>query len=127
MQPGLLDPARSALLGSRCVDCGATHFPPKSGCPDCHGVNINPVPLGSEGYVRTFSIVRAAPSRFEQPYVIAYVALADSDIQVFAPVKGIDIDEVRIGMPVRVSIEALRQDADGTDVIAYCFRPREPT
>ncbi|MGE4014415.1 MAG: Zn-ribbon domain-containing OB-fold protein, partial [Alphaproteobacteria bacterium] len=66
---------------------------------------MTPVPLGSKGYVRTFSIVRAAPSRFEQPYVIAYVALDDTDIQVFAPVKGIEFDKVYIGMPVRVSIE----------------------
>lgn len=123
MQPGLFDVARGVLLGSKCTTCGVTHFPPKSACPDCHGADVAAVPLPTHGQVRTFSVVRAAPSRFEQPYVIAFVALANTDLQVFAPLKGIAVNKVHIGMDVRVSIEALRQDADGTDVIAYCFRP----
>lgn len=123
LRPGLFQTDPPALLGSRCVDCGVVHYPPKRACPDCHGGDVTAVALSTRGVVRAVTVVRNAPTFFQQPYALAYVELAEG-IQIFTQLAGIDPDQIHIGMSVELSIEPLRKDVDGTtDVIAYRFRP----
>lgn len=123
MRPGLFQTDPPALLGSRCADCDALHYPPKRACPDCHGQNITAQPLSTRGVISAVTVVRNAPTFFPQPYALAYVELPEG-IRIFTQLADVDLDTVRIGMPVELSIEPIRKDADGTtDVIAYRFHP----
>jgi uncharacterized OB-fold protein len=122
LREGLFDTQPPRLLASECSDCGAFHFPPRRGCPDCHGVNVRPRSLSTKGDIRTFTIVRNAPSLFEQPYAIAFVALPEG-VQVFAQIVDTPFTDIRIGLPVELVIRVIRHDeARQTDIVAYSFR-----
>lgn len=115
------DPPR--LLASECADCGSVRFPPKQACPDCRGSSVRPRPLSTSGTVRTFTVVRNAPSIFALPYVLAYVELPEG-VQVFSQVTDVSGDDVEIGMPVELVIGPIRHDPEeNLDIVAYTFRP----
>ncbi|MDP1818593.1 MAG: Zn-ribbon domain-containing OB-fold protein [Acidimicrobiales bacterium] len=125
LREGLFRVDPDGLLASRCDACGSLHFPPKRACPDCHGDAVSAHALGTRGTVRSFTVVRNAPTFFPQPYVLAYVELPEG-LQVFTQLGGVEPEAVQIGMQVQLSIEPIRKDVDGvTDVIAYRFHPVE--
>lgn len=116
-----LDPP--TLLGSRCSTCATTHFPPRPACPDCGATIVESAALPDTGVIETYTVVRAAPSIHPQPYVIAWVALDDSQLQVFARVVDVDPDRVAVGDPVALDVCPVRIDDDGVEVHSYCWRP----
>lgn len=125
LREGLFDLHPPQLLASQCADCSAIHFPPRKACPDCHGVDVRPRALSTTGTIRTFTIVRNAPSLFPQPYVIAFVAVPEG-VQIFAQIVDTPFADIRIGLPVELVIRVIRYDqARGTDIVAYSFRGQD--
>jgi uncharacterized OB-fold protein len=124
LREGLFEVDPPALVGSRCTECGASHFPPKAACPDCHAADVVAERLPTRGSIRTFTVVRNAPSLFRQPYMLAYVQLHGSNLQVFAQLSDVEGDDVSIGMPVELRIGPLFDEDDGQrQVVAYTFAP----
>jgi len=122
LREGLFDVDPPHLLASECEDCHAIHFPPRKGCPDCHGMNARPHALSTSGTIRTFTIVRNAPSLFPQPYAIVFVALPEN-IQVFAQIVDTPLEDIHIGLPVQLVVKAIRHDEERQlDIVAYAFR-----
>ncbi len=80
------------------------------------------VPLSTEGTVYTYTVVHQSTPAFEVPYVLGYVDLAEG-VRVLGQITGCDPGDVRIGMPVVLTVEPFGEDEEGRELAGYRFRP----
>ncbi|MFT4977803.1 MAG: putative OB-fold protein [Myxococcota bacterium] len=90
------------LEGRRCPSCQKVYVPPRGACPTCAEPLDEAVPVGPNGTVTTFSIIRIP---FEgqvltPPYACAHVLLDSADVPLLHIVGGCEVEAVRIGMRV---------------------------
>jgi hypothetical protein len=90
------------LMVQRCTACGELAVPPKRLCPGCHGREWERVPLGSEGEIASFTVIRVAPGRLagEAPYAIVVVRFPEG-VSLLGRTTGIPLEALRVGLPVR--------------------------
>lgn len=87
------------------------------------------VQLAREGTLWSWTIQRfrpksppyAGPEHFE-PFAVGYVELPGQAI-VEARLTDVAFEELRIGMPLTLTIVPFATDPDGTAVLMYAFRP----
>jgi uncharacterized protein len=105
---GYWEQAREGLLVlQHCRDCGWSGHPPLPRCPHCHGADLGWHEVSGEGTVYSCTVVRHATHAAlagRVPYVIAIVQLAEGP-RVVSGIAGAAPDDVRVGMPVRVTFE----------------------
>lgn len=68
------------LLLQRCGSCGAHQFYPRMMCCKCNSVAVEWVRASGHGRIRSYTVVRRAPSRAyaaEAPYIVALIELAE--------------------------------------------------
>jgi hypothetical protein len=85
------------LLLPRCRNCGRLHWYPRAFCPYCFSGALEQVEASGDGTIHAFSVMR----RTQEPYAIAYVALAEGPIML-TNLVACDFDRLRIGQPVRL-------------------------
>ncbi|MBS0378920.1 MAG: OB-fold domain-containing protein [Proteobacteria bacterium] len=121
------------LLGSRCNSCGSYYFPRLSAgfCrnPACEGTSFETVPLSRTG--RIWSYTNAcyqppppfvSPTPFV-PFAIAAVELAAERMIVLGQVvAGIDVGQLKVGMPMELVLESLYSEGD-TDKLVWKWKP----
>ncbi len=120
------------LIGARCPACGTYVFPPRpAGCPNpaCDGAALDAVELSNHGTVWSYARNHYAPpppyvaaDPFE-PYTLAAVELADEGMIVLGLVAGASVSELRVGMPMQLTLGTLFTDDDG-DHLTYMWEPR---
>ncbi len=117
------------LLGSRCLGCGASYFPRGAGCrnPACRDRRITPVALSCVGTLYSYTVQSYQPPglfRMDNwaPYPLGLIELPEG-LRVMAMLTGCGVEELRIGMPVEMTTEALYRDDSGCEVHTYKFRP----
>ncbi|MEO3883812.1 OB-fold domain-containing protein [Nonomuraea sp. B5E05] len=97
--------AHGELVIQRCTGCDHRSHLPEPACPGCGGRDFRAEPASGEGVVHTFTIVHRsfAPGyQGREPYVAAWVDLREGP-RAFGHVVGCAPEEVRVGMPVRVT------------------------
>ncbi len=112
------------LIGGRHRQTGRIVFP-----LDANDEQFQACALPSAGTLWSYTIQRfrpksppyAGPESFE-PFAVGYVELPDAVI-VEGRLTGVAFDQLRIGMPMRLTVIALRTDPDGSSVTTYAFRP----
>lgn len=123
----LSDPAGPQLLAGRHRESGRLVFP----CPATGGeAAYEPYMLARRGTLWSFTIQRfqpksppyAGPEAFE-PYAVGYVELP-GEIIVESRLTGIPFDQLRIGMPVRLTTQIL-DFASGEQRIGFAFTADE--
>lgn len=110
---------RGELCFQRCQDCGHYLHPPSPRCSACYSERIEPERVSGEATVVTFSINHQPwlPD-MEVPFVVAIVEMPEQDgLRLTTNVIDCPIEEVAIGMPVRVVFE------QHDDVWIPFFRP----
>jgi uncharacterized OB-fold protein len=120
------------LIGSRCRTCGTYFFPKLSSyCrnPLCEGTSFEEVKLSRTG--RIWSYTNAcyqppppfvAPEPFV-PFAIAAVELeAERMIVLGQVVAGVDVGQLKVGMPVELVLEPLYREG-GTDKLVWKWKP----
>lgn len=113
------DGGQPSLLGGSCPSCRVRYFPRPSRCRRCLGP-VEESSVGAEGTVYSFTVIRTrAPLGLPEPYAIGYVDLKESGLRVFCLLDPQAVEEVRIGVPVRLAVGALGHDVHG----ASCLRP----
>ncbi len=92
----------------RCRDCGTWIHPYAARCPNCRGGQIAAEPVSGRGTVTGFTVNHQAwTPGVATPYVVAVVELEEqSNLRLMTNLPRTPIDEVRIGMPVKVYFEA---------------------
>ncbi len=119
------------LLGSRCTVCGERYFPATDACTACCATTAEACDLGSAGILWSWTIQGFPPKTpydgpadpFE-PYGVGYVEMP-SGIKVEARLIADDLQQLRIGQRMALTVEAYRRDEQGQPVHPYAFRPQE--
>lgn len=100
------------LRGTRCTECGAKFFPPRSDCDRCLSDQMEWFPIGGEGTLISFTTATFAPAGFEKdvPYTLGIAEFSDG-IKVFGRLdKEVDPDTLKPGMKVTVKTLELGDD-----------------
>jgi uncharacterized OB-fold protein len=120
---GLMTLEPLALVGTRCRNCGATSFPWRSTCPKCRSSEEpEQVELSTTGTLYTYTIVRQAPPGEQVPYGLGYVDLPEG-VRVLAQLDRTRLDELEVGIDVRLAPRPMGQADDGAELVGYLFEP----
>jgi hypothetical protein len=104
----------------RCDACRYYIHPPSPLCPECLGRALTPEAVSGDGVVHTYTVNHQPwiPG-FDPPYVVAIVELDEQPgLRLTTNIVNCAIDDVAIGMRVRVLFEDL-----GEDVFLPLFEP----
>ena len=123
------------LLGSRCASCGTYFFPRLSTfCrnPACEGAAFEDVQLSRTGRIWSYTnaCYQPPPPYFAAvpfvPFAIAAVELAAERMIVLGQVVGgIDVAQLKVGMPVELVLETLYSEGT-TDKLVWKWKPQVP-
>jgi uncharacterized OB-fold protein len=130
IEPGFFtipdDPAEPPrLLGSRCRACGEHFFPRRVVCARCLAQDCEDVLLGPRGTLWTFTWVHVPFFGRKQAsgagYGVGQVDLPEGP-RIQAVLSGTR-EELRIGSPMTLELETLRETPEGEAVVIHRFRP----
>lgn len=94
-----------------CGACGALRWPIREVCHACLSRAVRWQPIGGEGTVVSFIVVRSAPGAARpMPYCVVHVEL-DEGVRFTANLVNADPATARVGMRVRAVVE--RRDGAG--------------
>ena len=115
---------KPVLLGSRCPSFGAHYFPKRQICIACGHEGLDEAELSGRGKVWTYTIAGQTPpgSLVEAPYALAVVELPEK-VAIRTVLTDVDLDVVKVGMDVEITLAKMKEDEDGNDVVSYKFRP----
>jgi uncharacterized OB-fold protein len=91
----------------RCAACGTWIHPYAARCPNCRSADLAPQPVSGRGTVVGFTVnhqqwIMGVPT----PYVVALVQLEEqADVRLLTNMPRTPIEDVRIGLPVKVYFE----------------------
>lgn len=93
---------------------GKVFYPPRLVEPGNNNRRFKPVKLVYEGEVVTYTVIRVAPTGFEtqSPYAIGVVEL-DDGARITTQIVDVPIENVKIGMRVRVEFRKINDDGHG--------------
>ncbi|MGH9206219.1 MAG: Zn-ribbon domain-containing OB-fold protein [Acidimicrobiales bacterium] len=94
----------------RFLRCKNDHYlvhPPSPRCPKCLSKDLEPWPVSGRATVLSYTInYQAWIPGFDPPYALAIVEIDEqSDVRLFTNIVNCPVEDVRIGMPVRVTFE----------------------
>lgn len=91
----------------RCDRCSTYRYHPKEMCPTCQSRAATWAPLNGRGTIYTYTVVRRAPTaayRSDLPYALVHATMEEG-FRMAAGVAELDINDLHIGMPVRIVYE----------------------
>jgi len=94
--------AKGKLLGSQCTKCRYTYATPRFYCMQC-GSKTDWIELPQQGQVHTFTTCYYGGEAFlgETPFTLILVEFEGVNTLFLSRLKGVEPQEVRIGMPVK--------------------------
>ena len=115
-------PQRYRMEAAKCKKCGKINFPPRLICPECGHREFDQVKLSGEGVIKTYTVIRVAPSRFEDevPYAVGIVELKDG-VSTMMQITDCEPEELSIGMPVQVEFRQVQAEGDA-GVLMYGYK-----
>jgi len=110
---------KGKVFATRCKNCGRLHFPPVADCGTCGSSEMEWTKLTGKGQIVTFTQVIVKPASFSQepPYIVAVAELIEG-VKVLAWLSGIEKENVKIGMKVKLEAKVV-----SAEKIAYEFVP----
>ena len=96
------------VMGTRCNECGAIYFPPRSDCVKCFNSNMGWFEVTGAGTLLSFSELKYGPVGFEDdlPYTIAL--LDYGDYKVFGRIsQEIAYEDLNVGMELKTEFNTL--------------------
>ena len=99
------------LLLQKCGSCGRIRHYPQPMCPACHSMEVEWVEASGRGVVHSWTITHHAfhPGlREDLPYTLATVDLEEG-VRMNAQLRGARPKDLRIGLPVRVAFETVKE------------------
>jgi uncharacterized OB-fold protein len=115
-------PQTYRLEAARCKGCGKTFFPPRLVCDQCQGREFETFRMRRTGKVVTHTVIRTPSDDFsgEAPFAVGIVEMDDGP-RLTTQIVDTDLDEVRIGMPVKMEFRRLYSEGDA-GVIRYGYK-----
>ena len=112
------------LLGSKCKKCGEVFFPRRHVCAKCLHRKTVDVLLSSTGTIYSYTYVHFplfGGKREAKGYGVGQIDLPEGP-RVQSILMG-GPNDFKIGMPVTMELETLKQNKEGQDVVIFRFRP----
>jgi uncharacterized protein len=98
----------------RCQSCGTYIHLPRPVCRACHSFELAGERVSGNATLYTYSVANKAFHPFfvdRVPFIVATVALAEQPhLHVISNLVGISLNDVQIGMPLRVDFEDLSDE-----------------
>jgi uncharacterized OB-fold protein len=118
-------PERYRGEANKSAKTGKVFFPARQVEPGNGNRKFKPVRLEYTGEILTFTVIRVAPMGFEKigPYALAIIEL-DGGGRITTQVADCPLDQVKIGMRVRVEFRKIMSDGDeGLHLYGYKVVP----
>ncbi len=113
------------LLGSRCPQCGRAFFPHTDICPD-DGAETEATGLGGDAALYSYTVVRTKPPfGLPAPYAVGYADMAAHGLRIFMLLDPERIDDLAIGMKLRLTSGEMGVDLEGQPCIRPYFTPAD--
>jgi len=111
-EPFWLAAKERRLTACQCGQCGHFRMPPSPYCPNCQSTEKNWPDLPGTGTVFSFAICSKNPNTGEDFVYVPVVVQLDGtdDARLVSNLGGIDADDIRIGMKVRVNWNPIQDD-----------------
>ncbi|MFE3181448.1 bifunctional MaoC family dehydratase N-terminal/OB-fold nucleic acid binding domain-containing protein [Streptomyces violascens] len=104
--------AEHRLLIQRCEECAELRFPWLPGCNACGSGRWDTVEASGSGTVFSYVVMHHPPfPAFDPPYAVGLIELAEG-VRIISNVVGVAVDEVRIGMPVRLEFQRVDDELE---------------
>lgn len=111
------------LVAQECTSCGARFFDRRNACASCFGTDFTETVLGTEGVVKSFTIVTFAAPGVPVPFVAAVVDVDGTSVRGNLINVEADPDHVHLGQKVRLATYSLGTDDNGTEAVGFGFEP----
>lgn len=118
------DDGTAVLLGTRCVECGASFAGAVRFCRRCTSDRLEPVELSGTGTLFSSTIVRRAAADWAGPvpYALVEVALPEGVLVASRVSDWAEDEPLRVGEPMQVVAIPAETTADGTETAVYAWR-----
>ncbi len=97
--PALQAAADGRLLLRRCRECGQVHYHPRTPCPFCGRGDLEWLDASGTGRIYSYSVTYQGP----EPYVIAYVTLAEGPT-IMTNIVDTPVADIAIGAEVQLEM-----------------------
>ncbi len=114
------------IVGQRCPECAKVYVPPRGSCPRCGVPTDEEVEVSDHGIIESFTIthIPLPGNPLKPPFIAANILLDGADIACLHLVSELEIDKVRVGMPVRAHWKPREEWGYTFENITY-FKPIE--
>ena len=100
---------KGELRIQRCTSCGVLRHPPRAMCGECQSTEWDSVVASGTGTVHSFVVMHHPQfPGYEYPILVGLIDLAEGT-RLVTNLAGIEPERIRIGMPVRLSIEEVEE------------------
>lgn len=121
------------LIGSRCSKCGIITFPAQGSCPRCGSDEMAQQLLSRNGTLWAWTTQSFPPPSPPYvgpvgddfvPYGLGFVELP-GEVRVESRLTTADPDQLRVGMPMRLTVIPFGTDEGGHPRVTFAFEPAE--
>ena len=113
------------LIGSRCPKCGEVYFPVNPVCVNCQSQQMNDIKLSRKGKIWTYSTIMLPPPLWYKgpvPFDLGYVELPEG-VRIWTRLMGAEPGTFQTGQEVELDIDVMQVDAEGSEILGFCFVP----
>jgi uncharacterized OB-fold protein len=97
------------VYGAKCTSCGTVNYPTRAVCRVCRNETFEPVEIGGEGKVLTYTDVYALAIEYETRYLRLAIVELDDGVRVTGQLLD---DEPKLGKRVKSMIGVVRVSGD---------------
>ena len=113
------------LIGSKCSRCGEVVFPVNPVCVNCQNQEMSDIKLSRRGKIWSFTTVMLPPPQWYKgpvPFDLGYVELQEG-VRIWTRLLGAEAGTFKVGQEVELQIDVMQEDAEGNEILGYCFVP----
>jgi uncharacterized OB-fold protein len=97
------------VFGAKCTSCGAVSYPTRAVCRNCRNEMFEPIEIGGEGKLLTYTDVYALAIDYETRYLRLAIVELDGGVRVTGQLLD---DDPELGKRVRSTIGVVRNPGD---------------
>ena len=117
------------LIVTKCHSCGSYYFPKRRSCPNpnCKEKKIEDVLLSTAGKLWSYTSQNIPPAmsfKIDQkpPFMYGLVEFPEG-IRILGLIAGAKLEELKIGMDMKLVVEAFSHNEEGQEIVTWKFRP----
>lgn len=116
--------SQGKIITGKCSKCGTIQFPPRPMCDNCFSTEFVTVEVQPRGKLLSYTIIHVAPVQFQSlaPYAVGILQL-EHDLKMPGMIRKVPVEQVKIGMNLKIAFESCRQTAQWPMWPRYYFEP----